>query len=47
MFHQDLLSPLGMGAASEQRPKLVICCKAGDETWLGVGGLRGGDMQLA
>lgn len=38
VFHQDLLSPLGMRAESEERPQQVACCRAGDEA----GGL---DMQ--
>lgn len=39
MVHQDLLSSLGIGAESEERPQDIVCCRAGDETQ-GHGGLR-------
>lgn len=32
MFHQDLLTPLGMGAVSEERQQQVVCSRAGEET---------------
>ena len=32
MFHQDPLSPLGMGAESEERPQQKSCYRPGDET---------------
>lgn len=32
MFHQDLLSPLGMVLESEGRPRQAICYRAADET---------------
>ena len=32
MFHQDLLSPLEMGAENEERPQKIVCYRAGDET---------------
>lgn len=31
VFHQGLLSPLGMEAESEERPQLLVCHRAGDE----------------
>lgn len=30
--HHDLLSPLGIGAESEERPQKVVCYTAGDKT---------------
>lgn len=29
VFHQDLLTPLGMGTEREERPQQVVCFKAG------------------
>lgn len=31
VFHQDLVDPLGIGAASEERPQQKVCYRAGDE----------------
>lgn len=37
LFHQDLLSPLGVGAGSEERLKQLVCNRAGvrlgDQIW--------------
>lgn len=39
VFHQDLFSPLGMGAESEKRPQQMVCYRPGDEPeGLDVGG---------
>lgn len=32
VFHQDLLSPLGVGAESGERSPRVVCCRAGFRT---------------
>lgn len=32
VFHQNLLSQLGMGAENEEGPKQIVCHRAGDET---------------
>ena len=32
VFHQDLLSPLGMRAENKERPGQVVCYRAGDDT---------------
>ena len=33
MFYQDLFSPLGIGAGSEEKPIQVVCYIVGNETW--------------
>lgn len=37
IFYQGLLSPLGMGAESEERPQPMVCYRASDETGGGGG----------
>lgn len=32
VFHEGLLSPLGTGSESEERPQQVVCCRVEDET---------------
>lgn len=32
LCHQGLLSPLGMGAAKEERPRQKVCYRSGNET---------------
>lgn len=32
-FQQDLLSPLGMGTESRERPQQVGCCRVVGKTW--------------
>lgn len=41
VFHQDLCSPLGMGAEGEERQQLVVCYRAGMRLGIGLKRMEG------
>ena len=49
MYYQYLLSPLGLGAESEERSQPKVCYRSGDETggWTWRNGGRGGGLESA